>query len=116
MSSNIISVSTFDRVDIQEDQKNEFKASIFISPETHTPGAKQMHVIAETLAAFMNAEGGMLYIGVNDNGQISGMEKDLSILATQPSTVAVRSVRHDDTSFTYGETADMTVESTTKFK
>ena len=106
MSSNIISVSTFDRVDIQEDQKNEFKASIFISPETHTPGAKQMHVIAETLAAFMNAEGGMLYIGVNDNGQISGMEKDLSILATQPSTVAVRSVRHDDTTFTYGETAD----------
>lgn len=106
MSSNIISVSTFDRVDIQEDQKNEFKASIFISPETHTPGAKQMHVIAETLAAFMNAEGGMLYIGVNDNGQISGMEKDLSILATQPSTVAARSVRHDDTTFTYGETAD----------
>ena len=106
MSSNIISVSTFDRVDIQEDQKNEFKASIFISPETHTPGAKQMHVIAETLAAFMNAEGGMLYIGVNDNGQISGMEKDLSILATQPSTVAARSVRHDDTAFTYGATAD----------
>ena len=51
----VISVSTFDRVDVQEDQKTEFKRSIFISPETHTPCAKQMHVIAETLAAFMNA-------------------------------------------------------------
>ena len=104
--SNVISVSTFDRVDVQEDQKTEFKRSIFISPETHTPCAKQMHVIAETLAAFMNAEGGMLYIGVNDGGQISGMEDDLTILATQPSTVAVHTVRHDDTTFAYGATAD----------
>lgn len=106
MSGNVISVSTFDRVDVQEDQKTEFKRSIFISPETHTPRAKQMHVIAETLAAFMNAEGGMLYIGVNDGGQISGMEDDLTILATQPSTVSVHTVRHDDTTFTYGATAD----------
>ena len=34
------------------------------------------------------------------------MEDDLTILATQPSTVAVHTVRHDDTTFTYGATAD----------
>ena len=106
MASSIISVSTFDTVDVKEDQKTEFKRSIFISPETHMPGAKQMHVIAETLAAFMNAEGGMLYIGVSDAGKICGMEDDLAILASQPSDVAVHTVRHDDSAFTYGNTAD----------
>ncbi len=104
--SNVISVSTFDRVDVKEDQKTEFKRSIFISPETSAPGAKQMHVIAETLAAFMNAEGGMLYIGVNDVGQICGMEDDLTILATQASSVSVHTVRHDDSTYTYGGTPD----------
>ena len=82
MSSRVISVSTFDMVDVQKDQKTEFKRSIFITPETHTPSAKQMHVIAETLAAFMNAEGGMLYIGVSDGGQIPGMEDDLLLFPT----------------------------------
>lgn len=106
MANQVISVSTFDTVDVKEDQKTEFKRSIFISPETHLPGFKQIHVIAETLAAFMNAEGGMLYIGVNDAGQICGMEDDLTILATQPSSVAVHTVRHDDTTFTYGATPD----------
>ena len=37
MPSNIISVSTFDTVDVKEDQKTEFKTSIFIDAETNAP-------------------------------------------------------------------------------
>lgn len=42
MECQIISVSKFDRVNVQEIQKTEFKCSIFISPETHASGAKHI--------------------------------------------------------------------------
>lgn len=96
----------FDKVGLKEDQRNEFKTSLFISPETSTPGPKQMRNIADTLAAFMNAEGGMLYLGVADDGSICGIEKDLALLAAQPQSVVVRSARYSDEGFTYGSTGD----------
>ena len=37
-------------------------------------------VVLKTLVAFMNTEGGTLLIGVEDSGQVYGLEKDLSIL------------------------------------
>jgi len=101
-----ISVSTFDTVEIKEDQKTEFKRSIFIDPETQTPGAKQMRTIAETIAAFMNAEGGMLYVGISDEKNIIGIDDDLNILANQAASVVARSPRANDDGYTYGATAD----------
>ena len=106
MPSNIISVSTFDTVDVKEDQKTEFKTSIFIDAETNAPGIKQMLKIARTLAAFMNAEGGMLYVGVTDHKQIRGIEDDLAILANTPAAVSVHTVHYNDESFIYGATED----------
>lgn len=106
MPSNIISVSTFDEVDVKEDQKTEFKTSIFIDAETNAPGIKQMLKIARTLAAFMNAEGGMLYVGVTDDKQIRGIADDLAILANSSVSVAVHTVRFNDDGFTYGATED----------
>jgi predicted HTH transcriptional regulator len=35
----------------------------------------------KTIAAFLNSEGGTLIIGVEDNGNIFGLEKDLSLLS-----------------------------------
>jgi len=102
----VISVSTFDTVEIKEDQKTEFKRSIFIDPETQTPGAKQMRTIAETIAAFMNAEGGMLYVGISDDKNIIGIDDDLNILANQAASVVARSPRANDDGYTYGATAD----------
>ena len=61
MNDNLNSI--FNPNELKEDQTHEFKTSIFVSPESQLPGQKQMHVIAETLAAFMNAEGGQLIIG-----------------------------------------------------
>jgi hypothetical protein len=35
------------------------------------------HVIAKTISAFLNANGGNLIIGVDDNGNVLGLEKDM---------------------------------------
>jgi predicted HTH transcriptional regulator len=39
------------------------------------------HEIIKTVAAFMNSEGGKLLIGVEDDGTISGIEKDYQTFA-----------------------------------
>ena len=106
MPSNVLSVSAFNEVDVKEDQKTEFKTSIFIDAETNAPGVKQMQKIARMLAAFMNADGGMLYVGVTDTKQIRGIADDLAILVNTPESVAVHTVRFNDVGFTYGATED----------
>lgn len=83
----------FAKETLQENQKTEFKSSIFVDPTSGYPGVKQMIVIAETLAAFMNADGGHLYIGVRDNHEICGIEKDLQILRYHSESVVARSPR-----------------------
>lgn len=101
-----ISVDVFDKAEIKEDQTTEFKTSIFVDPKKSQAGFVQMRTIADTLAAFMNADGGMLYVGIADNKDIRGIEQDLRILATEPTSVVVRSPRHNDETFTYGGTTD----------
>ena len=102
----IVVSDAFDTAEIKEDQKTEFKTSIFVDPMTQKPGFRQMMTIAETLAAFMNAEGGMLYIGIGDDKSIHGIGDDLRVLASQSADVALHSVRGNDESFTYGGTTD----------
>lgn len=60
-----------------EDAKKEFKSSI-IYPAGGTTANKQtqLGIICKTIAGFMNADGGTLYIGVMDNGYICGIEND----------------------------------------
>lgn len=106
MPGHVISVSTFNEVDVKEDQKTEFKTSIFVDAETQQPGIKQMLKIARTLSAFMNTDGGMLYVGVTDDKQIRGIEDDLAILANTPAVVSVHTVHYNDESFVYGATED----------
>ena len=106
MPNHVISVSAFNEVDVKEDQKTEFKTSIFVDAETQQPGIKQMLKIARTLSAFMNADGGMLYVGVADNKQIRGIADDLAILTNTPESVVVHTVRFNDDGFTYGATED----------
>ena len=37
-------------------------------------------VISKTIAAFMNSEGGTLFIGVDDDGNVIGLENDYLLL------------------------------------
>lgn len=61
----------------REDQFNEFKETFSV------PTKEQSHFndirceVVKTVAAFANAEGGRLFIGVNDDGRVTGLKKDL---------------------------------------
>lgn len=89
-----------------EGQKLEFKTSVFYAPGSHNPSLKQMRTIAETVAAFMNAEGGSLVVGVADNGTVKGIDEDLDVLGLMSSSVALKLPQMDDSSFDYKATHD----------
>lgn len=69
-----------------ESSNVEYKSSLFFDynryekdPDTDVNNLKSEYVIdasLKTIAAFLNAEGGRLYIGVNDDGNPIGLEKD----------------------------------------
>ena len=64
-----------------EDEKKEFKSSIvFPAGKVEADIDTQLGIICRTIAGFMNASGGTLYIGVSDNGYICGIEDDYSHL------------------------------------
>ncbi len=56
------------RINASEGKTIEFKTSLFYKAGSNCIDSEQLSVITRTIAAFMNAEGGKLFIGVNDNG------------------------------------------------
>ncbi len=62
-----------------ENEITEFKTSIVFVPGTGRQANidEQLKYILKTITGFMNAKGGTLYIGVNDNGFVTGIESDL---------------------------------------
>lgn len=58
----------------------EFKSSLRWSYREGALDKKLEEVILKTIAAFSNAEGGRLIIGVDDSGEILGLEKDYETL------------------------------------
>ena len=57
----------------------EFKSSLQWDVERNEPVKALRHSALKTLAAFLNTAGGMLLVGVEDNGDVYGLEKDLSL-------------------------------------
>ena len=92
---------------MKEDQCKEYKTSIFMAPgEKMLGGAKQMKTIADTLAAFMNAEGGILFIGVTDDYKTVGIKSDLQYLEYSASSLVLKTSRVNDAGHTYKGTPD----------
>ena len=62
-----------------ESQTVEFKTSIVYPPEngSYPDHERQMNTILTVIAAFLNTDGGTLYIGVNDSGAGVGVYDDL---------------------------------------
>ena len=62
-----------------ESQTVEFKSSMIYSSRSgvHPDTNVQMHEILHIICGFMNARGGTLYIGVNDQGYECGLQDDL---------------------------------------
>jgi hypothetical protein len=59
-----------------EDDYTEFKTSMRWDPVRKIVNKDLEHTIARTIAAFMNSGGGTLYIGVEDDGTVVGVEND----------------------------------------
>ena len=86
-----------------EGLKVEFKKSIIFSSTTHQPGSDKLMEIAREIAAFMNTEGGILYCGVDDEGNVVGIENDLKVLGK----VAIKGCNgKTDAGWSYEATAD----------
>jgi predicted HTH transcriptional regulator len=54
----------------------EFKSSLRYDLRQQATNKKLELVIAKTVSAFLNTNGGMLIIGVDDNGKVLGLEND----------------------------------------
>ncbi len=66
-----------------EGQCVEWKSSIaFVAGQIKPDIDKQLSVILKIIASFQNSKGGTLYIGVNDNGVVSGIHHDFLHLNT----------------------------------
>lgn len=65
-----------------ESDRLEFKSSARYNLHTGTRDEKIEAVIAKTVAAFANADGGTLLIGVADDGEILGLDNDLAMMKT----------------------------------
>jgi len=63
---------------IKEGESNfvEFKSSMHWDYHQDKINKDLEIVLAKTISAFMNSQGGTLFIGVNDNGEVLGIEKD----------------------------------------
>lgn len=76
-----------------EGMEKEFKTSAFIHARKNA-GEDQCLVLARVIASFMNTDGGTLYIGVNDQGYLVGLEKELKF-ARNDSDVYLRDVNRN---------------------
>jgi hypothetical protein len=63
-----------------ENEKVEFKSSIRYDYFRKTTNRDLEMVIAKTIVGFMNAKGGKLILGVDDDGNTLGLEKDFKTL------------------------------------
>ncbi|MEJ2710530.1 MAG: ATP-binding protein, partial [Anaerolineales bacterium] len=58
----------------------EFKSTLQWDVIQNQPNKNLRHSVLKTIAGFLNSQGGTLIIGVEDNGGVYGLEKDLSIV------------------------------------
>ena len=63
-----------------ENDRIEFKSSIRYDYNKNITNRELEQVIAKTIVGFMNAKGGKLLIGVDDEGNVLGLEKDFLTL------------------------------------
>lgn len=72
-------------IDKGENDLIEFKSSLRWDYRQEKPNKALELVIAKTISAFLNTEGGMLFIGVDDDGNILGIEKDYQTMSKKNS-------------------------------
>ena len=70
-----------DIIEKGEGKQLEFKSTFLYknNKESNHISIYKKYIVAKTINSFMNSSGGALLIGVNDNGQITGIDRDLSV-------------------------------------
>lgn len=70
------------RVNAREDHYNEFKTSLFYPAGNQMKASpdQQGLAIIQGVCAFLNADGGTLYLGVGNLGQVTGLDNDFIFL------------------------------------
>ncbi len=85
-SSSVTNLSNAELLVSGEGQTVEFKATARLNLHTGVIDPKLEHVIVKTVCGFLNAEGGSLFIGVDDSGATIGIDADVATLASKPNT------------------------------
>lgn len=62
-----------------ESNQVEFKPSLLYNFSSGKAGISIKGIIAKAICAFLNTRGGFLFIGVNDEGQVQGLEHDYKL-------------------------------------
>jgi hypothetical protein len=63
-----------------EGRKIEFKETLQVNTHTDSVDKRMKEEIAVTIAAFMNTDGGALLVGVNDDGEVVGLDADMQVV------------------------------------
>lgn len=63
-----------------ESKRVEFKSTARYNTHTHEVDPRLEHVVLKTIAGMSNADGGTLLVGVDDSGQLLGLDGDLSCM------------------------------------
>ena len=98
-------ISCTQNVDVEEGLKVEFKSSLLFAPN-NAPTYVQQEAIARTICAFINSEGGTLYLGVNDVGYPVGLSYDLRELSANPRRFTTKGAFATDEGYSYRPTID----------
>lgn len=64
-----------------ESQLVEFKSSLWWDYNQNKQNKDLQNEVMKTIAAFLNSNGGYLFIGVQDNGEILGLEPDFKLMS-----------------------------------
>ncbi len=70
-----------DLLSIGESQRVEFKSTARWNVRAGRADKKMEHVVVKTVCGYLNAEGGKLLIGVDDDGRVLGLDDDLKTLS-----------------------------------
>ena len=82
--STTSNASVTDLIALGESQCVEFKSTARWNIHSGQPDKKMEHLIVKTVCGFLNSEGGSLFIGVSDDGEVRGLTEDMKTLGSKP--------------------------------
>lgn len=96
-----------ERIREKENSSVELKSSFRYDTMLKQSNPKLLEkIIAKTIAAFMNSDGGTLFIGVDDQGNVLGLEDDYKTLKKQNSDGFEIEIRQSIEKYTKNKTAN----------